>query len=156
TRGRLSAQSQQRFETALALFTTHVDVAELMGVLGVTGSPRVTPLMFEQALLERAAEQPRHIVLPEGEEDRVLRAAATVLSRGIAELTIIGEPFEVRLRAIELGVDIRDAQVLSSFDPVHVDKFAREYAALREHKGVTFAQASDIVTDAAYFGTLMV
>ena len=62
----------------------------------------------------------------------------------------------MRGRAIELGIDIRDAEVLSPFDAVHVDKFATEYARLRAHKGVTYAQAADTVTDVSYFGTLMV
>ena len=57
---------------------------------------------------------------------------------------------------IELGIDIRPPQVLSPFDPAHVDKFAHEYERLRAHKGVTYAQAADSVTDVSYFGTLMV
>jgi hypothetical protein len=112
--------------------------------------------MFEYGLIERARAQRRHIVLPEGDDDRILRAAATLLSRGVAELTILGEETEVRSRAIELGVDIREAHILSPFDPVYVDKFAREYERLRAHKGVTYAQAADAVTDVSYFGTLMV
>lgn len=156
TRGRLAADSQRRYDTALAMFERHVDTGELTRSLGVAKPSVVTPLMFEYALVERARADRRRIVLPEGDDDRVLRAAATVLARGIADLTILGEPFEVRGRAIELGIDIRDAEVLSPFDAVHVAKFATEYERLRAHKGVTYAQAADTVTDASYFGTLMV
>lgn len=156
TRGRLAADSQRRYDTALAMFERHVDTDELTRSLGVAKPSVVTPLMFEYGLVERARTDRRRIVLPEGDDDRVLRAAATVLSRGIADLTILGEPLEVRGRAIELGIDIRDAEVLSPFDAVHVDKFAREYERLRAHKGVTYAQAADTVTDVSYFGTLMV
>jgi phosphate acetyltransferase len=116
----------------------------------------VTPLMFQYQLIERARSDRRRIVLPEGGDDRVLRAAATVLKRGIADLTILGEPIEVRARALELGIDIQRADVLSPFDAPHVHKFADEYAKLRAHKGVTFEKASDTVTDVSYFGTLMV
>ena len=156
TRGRLAADSQRRYDTALAMFERHVDTQLLTRELGVARPSVVTPLMFEYGLVDRARSDRRRIVLPEGNDDRVLRAAATVLSRGIADLTILGEPLEVRGRAIELGIDIRDAEVLSPFDAVHVDKFATEYARLRAHKGVTYAQAADTVTDVSYFGTLMV
>lgn len=156
TRGRLAADSQRRYDTALAMFERHVDTELLTRELGVARPSVVTPLMFEYGLVDRARSDRRRIVLPEGNDDRVLRAAATVLARGIADLTILGEPIEVRGRAIELGIDIRDAEVLSPFDAVHVEKFATEYARLRAHKGVTHAQAADTVTDVSYFGTLMV
>ncbi len=156
TRGRLAAGSQRRFDTALALFEQNVDTEEFTRALGLAHSAVVTPLMFEYQLLEKARTSRKRIVLPEGGDDRVLKAAATVLTRGIADLTILGEEAEVRGRAIELGIDLSAAQVLSPFDPVIVDRFAREYAKLRSHKGVTYAQAADTVTDVSYFGTMMV
>lgn len=156
TRGRLAADSQRRYNTALSLFETNVDTEALVRSLGLARSTVVTPLMFEYGLMERARADRKHIVLPEGDDDRILRAAATVLSRGIADITILGEEIEVRNRALELGIDLREAQVLSPFDGVHVHKFATEYERLRAHKGVTYAQAADTVTDVSYFGTLMV
>lgn len=156
TRGRLAADSQRRYDTALALFERHVDTEELTRSLGVARPSVVTPLMFEYGLVERARRDRRHIVLPEGDDDRVLRAAATVLARGIADLTILGEEIEVRNRAIELGIDLRAARVVSPFDAVLVDRFAQEYARLRAHKGMTYARAADTVTDVSYFGTMMV
>ncbi len=156
TRGRLAADSQRRYDTALALFERHVDREQLLAALGVARATVVTPLMFEYILLERARADRKHIVLPEGDDDRVLRAAATLLSRDVADLTILGEEIEVRGRALELGIDIRGARVLSPFDAVLVSKFATEYARLRAHKGTTLQQAADTVTDVSYFGTMMV
>ena len=156
TRGRLAAGSQRRYDRALALFEQNVDTEEFTRALGLAHSAVVTPLMFEYQLLEKARTARKRIVLPEGNDDRVLKAAATVLTRGIADLTILGEEAEVRGRALELGIDLGAAQVLSPFDPVIVDRFAREYADLRRHKGVTYEQAADTVTDVSYFGTMMV
>ncbi|MEO7349311.1 MAG: phosphate acetyltransferase [Terrimesophilobacter sp.] len=155
-RPRLAADSQRKLDTARAMFEQSVDATELLGLLDVERTPVVTPLMFEYGLVERARAHRRHIVLPEGEDDRILRAAATVLSRGIADLTILGEEIEVRSRAIGLGLDIQKATVLSSFDDVLRLKFSEEYHRLREHKGVTMERARDTVTDPSYFGTLMV
>jgi phosphate acetyltransferase len=155
-RGRLAADSQRRYDTALQMFDEHVDAPELVRLLGLAEASVMTPLMFEYGLMERARGDRRRIVLPEGEDDRILRAAATVLARGIADLTILGEEIEVRHRALELGIDISAARIVSPFDPVLVDRFATEYARLRAHRGMTHARAADTVTDGSYFGTLMV
>jgi phosphate acetyltransferase len=156
TRGRLAADSQRKYDAALALFEKHVDASTLLDRLNVATTTVMTPLMFEYTLLERARSHRRHIVLPEGEDDRILRAAHTLLARDVAQLTILGETFEVRSRAIELGLDISRADVLSPHDPVLGFKFAEEYARLRAHKGMTVEKAREIVTDVSYFGTLMV
>ncbi|MEO6942817.1 MAG: phosphate acetyltransferase, partial [Terrimesophilobacter sp.] len=155
-RPRLAADSQRKLDTARAMFEQSVDATELLGLLDVERTPVVTPLMFEYGLVERARSNRRHIVLPEGGDDRILRASATVLSRGIADITILGEEIEVRSRAIGLGLDIQKATVLSSFDDVLRLKFSEEYLRLRAHKGVTIERARDTVTDPSYFGTLMV
>ncbi|TFD20133.1 phosphate acetyltransferase [Cryobacterium sp. TMS1-13-1] len=155
-RGRLAADSQRKHDTALALFETHVDASALLDRLDVSRAEVVTPLMFEYALLERARQNRQHIVLPEGEDDRVLRAAATLLARDVVELTILGEEFEVRSRAIGLGLDISKAHVVSPYDDLLRIKFAHEYMQLRAHKGISLDQANETVTDVSYFGTMMV
>lgn len=156
TRGRLTATSQRKIDTALALFETHIDVGVLLAALGAGRTSVVTPLMFEYALLERARSRRMRIVLPEGSDDRVLQAAGTLLSRGAVDLTILGEEGEVRARAAGLGVDIGAAAVVSPFDTDLRERFAQEYTRLRSHKGVSLEDARDRVTDVSYFGTMMV
>ncbi|WP_022893072.1 phosphate acetyltransferase [Agromyces subbeticus] len=156
TRGRLAAESQRKRDTALALFERHVDGQTLLDRLEVATPDVVTPLMFEYGLLERARHGRKRIVLPEGYDDRVLRAAATLLARDVVDLTILGEEIEVRSRAIGLGLDLSKAEVLSNHDFVHVTRFAEEYQRRRAHKGVTLEQARETVQDVSYFGTMMV
>jgi phosphate acetyltransferase len=155
-RGRLAADSQRKYDTARALFDEHVDAAELLRRLKVSPPSVVTPLMFEYGLLERARQNQRHIVLPEGGDDRILRAASTLLQRKVARLTILGVEETVRGRATELGLDISAAAVVDPFDPTLRKQFAEEYARIRVAKGITVGQASDTVTDVSYFGTMMV
>jgi len=98
-------------------------------------------------------------VLPEGTDDRVLRATETVLRRGVAAVTLLGPPAQVRARAAALGVDVAAAAVLDPAAPEAAElreRLAVTYAAARAHKGVTLDQARDVVTDVSYFGTLMV
>jgi phosphate acetyltransferase len=107
-------------------------------------------------LMQRARNNPKRIVLPEGDDDRIIEAAAEILERGAAGITILGEPEVVAARAHELGLDISNAQLLSPHNPELVERFAREYANLRAHKGMTVERAREIVQDVSYFGTMMV
>jgi phosphate acetyltransferase len=156
SRGRLAADSQRKYDTALALFEKHFDSETLLDRADVSRSDVVTPLMFEYDLLERARSERKRIVLPEGSDDRVLRAAATLLKRSVCDITILGDEVDVRARAAELGLDLEAAEILSPFDTELREQFALEYARLRAHKGITVEFARDVVTDVSYFGTMMV
>ncbi|MBO0979917.1 phosphate acetyltransferase [Microbacterium sp. SD291] len=156
TRGRITAESGKRYQTALGLFQSHVDITELTIEMGLARSTVITPLMFEYGLIERARTDRRHIVLPEGDDERILRAASLLLARDVADLTILGDETEIRAKAAALGLDLSAAAVVSPTDPELVERFAAEYARLRAHKGITLSQAADTVTDVSYFGTMMV
>ena len=126
-RGRLHKDSPRKVATALALFDEYVDGDALLDRLEVARSDAVTPLMFEHQLLDLAVADRRHIVLPEGDDDRVLQAADLVLRRRIADLTILGDPRAVQARAAMLGVDLAGARLLSPFDGELRERFAAEY-----------------------------
>jgi phosphate acetyltransferase len=155
-RSKLAADSPQKYAIAASLFEKHVDIADLLHRLELPSSPVMTPIRFEHMLIERARADPQHIVLPEGEDDRILQAAAIVLQRGIAKLTILGDETKVRARAGQLGVDIASAPVISTTDPELHERFTAVYAEVRKHKGISRQAAADTVTDVSYFGTLMV
>ncbi|WP_316316832.1 phosphate acyltransferase, partial [Clavibacter michiganensis] len=131
----LAADSPRKADLALALFEQHVDADALRDRLQLTPSGVVTPLMFEHGLLDRARGYGKHIVLPEGDDDRILRAASTLLARQVCALTVLGEPAAVRARATELGLDLEGARIVSPFDPELRERFAAEYTRLRAHKG---------------------
>jgi phosphate acetyltransferase len=155
-RGRLDKDSPRKIATALTLFAEHVDGDELMGGLEVARTSVVTPLMFEHKVLDDAIADRRHIVLPEGEEERILRAADVLLRRNVADLTLLGDPMIVRTKAAHLGIDVSGARLLSPFDEELRERFAQEYHQRRAHKGIDLEAARDIVVDVSYFGTMMV
>lgn len=154
--GRFTPEAGGKIDTALRLVAEHVDGRLLLERLAIAKTDVVTPLMFEYELLDRARARRRHIVLPEGEEPRILRAADILLRRGVAELTLLGDEERIRTQAAQLGLDLAGAGVLSPFDPELRERFAREYARARAHRGMTVELARDTVTDVSYFGTLMV
>ncbi|TQJ24880.1 phosphate acetyltransferase [Micromonospora sp. A202] len=154
--GRPSAANPRKVEAALGAFERCVDTDDLARRLRVSRSTRVTPLMFENELIDRARSQRRHLVLPEGADDRILRAAEILLRRGVAELTLLGRPDDITRRTRELGIDLGDANMVDPVTSDWRDDFAAEYARLRAHRGMTAELAHDIVAQPNYFGTLMV
>lgn len=154
--GRLDAATPRKAETALGLFEDWVDTAELLDRISVGSTDRVTPMMFEHKLLERARADRRRVVLPEGLEERVLRAADVLLRRSVCDLTLLGPVDAIRKKAADLGVDLGAAELIDPQESELRKRFAERYAQLRAHKGVSVELAYDVVADVNYFGTLMV
>ncbi|GAA3930362.1 phosphate acetyltransferase [Streptomyces gulbargensis] len=154
--GKLNAATPRKAETALGLFERHVDTADLLKRVSVARSGRVTPMMFEHELLEQARADRRRVVLPEGTEERVLRAADVLIRRDVCDLTLLGDVETIRRKAADLSVNLGDTQLIDPQTSELRDAFAEKYAALRAHKGVSVELAYDVVSDVNYFGTLMV
>ncbi|MGV9764198.1 phosphate acetyltransferase [Micromonospora tulbaghiae] len=154
--GRPSTANPRKVEAALGAFERCVDTDDLARRLRVSRSARVTPLMFENDLIDRARARRRRLVLPEGADERILRATEVLLRRGVAEITLLGRPDEIARRTRELGVDLGGAQVVDPVTSPWRDEFAEAYAQLRAHRGVTPELAHDIVAQPNYFGTMMV
>ncbi|MEW2471695.1 phosphate acetyltransferase [Streptomyces sp. NPDC046994] len=154
--GKLNAATPRKAERALGLFERYVDTADLLQRVSAPSSDRLTPMMFEHKLLERARADKRRVVLPEGTEERVLHAAEVLLRRGVCDLTLLGPIDGIRKKAADLGIDLGDAQLIDPATSAMRDTFAERYARLRAHRGVTVELAYDVVADVNYFGTLMV
>jgi len=151
-----SADNPRKLATALGVFEQHVDGDALVNRINVSRSTIVTPLMFEYELIELAKADRQHIVLPEGHEERILRAAEMLLRRGVVDLTLLGQERELRAKIASLGLDLEAADVVDPLtSPWHED-FARTYFELRQHKGVNLDVAADRLRDVSYFGTMMV
>ncbi|OBF59335.1 phosphate acetyltransferase [Mycobacterium sp. 852002-50816_SCH5313054-b] len=155
-RGRVTAMSQRKIDTALELMDRHVDIADLLTQLAISIPTVVTPQMFTYQLRLRARADRRHIVLPEGDDDRILRSAGRLLQRGVADLTILGDEAQIRLRSSELGVNLDGATVIDPLTSELREKFAEQYAELRKAKGITVEHAREIMRDGTYFGTMLV
>ena len=156
SRGRLSVASAQKLDAARRAVAEHLPTEELLSALEVTRSEVVTPMMFEFELLARARGEKKTIVLPEGEDERILAAAESILARGVADLVLLGEENTIRAKASQLGHNISEARVVSPHYPEHVERYSEEYARLRAKKGVTLEQAPEKVQAVSYFGTMMV
>ena len=116
----------------------------------------MSPVVFERQLVEQAKANRKHVVLPEGEDDRILQAADQLLKQGVAELTILGDVDDMNRRAQELGLDLTGAHLVNHLESELAEEFAAEFAELRKKKGVTIEEARETMKDVSYFGTMMV
>jgi phosphate acetyltransferase len=150
------ADDDRKVAAALGLFEGNVDLEDLRGRIAVRYSKRVTPLMFEYELIRRAKAGRCHIVLPEGSDERVLRAAEILTLRQVARLTLLGNPEKIQRRIGELGLRLDDAAIVDPVRSPARERYARTYFDLRRHKGISEQHAHDLVEDVSYYGTLMV
>jgi phosphate acetyltransferase len=146
----------RKIAAVLGMVESSVDLPALLRRIAVTRSKRRTPLMFQYELIERSKQQRKHIVLPEGEEERILRAAEVVILRRICDITLLGNPEEIRRKINTLGLSLGDVKMV---DPVSSDlrkQFSAAYFDARKHKGISSEMAYDTMSDVSYFGTMMV
>jgi phosphate acetyltransferase len=152
----LSVENKRKIAAALGIMEFAVDVPGLLERAAVTRTGRVTPLMFQYELIRRAKQQRRHIVLPEGAEERILRAAEIILLRDVCDITLLGDPQELKQKASGLGLSIDRAKIVDPRTSELLPAFSEAYHELRKHKGISQEMARDTMIDVSYFGTMMV
>ncbi|OFT30329.1 phosphate acetyltransferase [Corynebacterium sp. HMSC08D02] len=138
------------------LLATVTDVEEAAGLTIPEVAPVMSPLVFGSRLLGQAREVGAHIVLPEGEDARVLEAAHRLLEGGVAKLTLLGDVDAITAKARELELDVSAATLLDHRTSDLAEEFAQTFAELRKSKGVTLEQARETMQDVSYFATMLV
>jgi phosphate acetyltransferase len=152
----LSPGNPRKVAAALGLLEGQVNRKTLNGRFTLAATNRITPLRFEYELVQRAKKERKHIVLPEGGEERILKAAEILLLRDVVDITLLGDPSLIRHTIAQFGLRLDKARII---DPTHSElrqRYADALHAARKHKGITPQMAWDMVEDVGYFGTLMV
>ena len=154
----LPAGDQEKIQHAIALFDRHVDLTKAESQLNHIRVQGMTPKMFIYNLVQQAKSKRRHIVLPEGTEPRILRAAAELVAREIVDITLLGVAgtIEKIVRAQAIPLEISAVRIVDPAESPFLDDYAETYFELRKHKGITLEAARDCLLDVSYFGTMMV
>ena len=150
------ANNKQKILTSLSTFETYVDREKLAEKFIEFEANGLTPRMFQYNLQERAKKHRKHIVLPEGNDDRILLAAARLLEMDIVDLTILGNVQDILIKAEKLNISLEKANIINPTESPNYKFYAKTFYELRKHKNVTLEMAFDIMTDVSYFGTMMV
>lgn len=154
--GTILPDDNRKIAAALGIFEKNVDLGVLQQRISADHARRVTPLVFEYELIQRARSKRMHIVLPEGNDERVLRAAEILQLRGVCELTLLGDPGKIGQRIATLGLKLEGVNIVDPQASERRPAYAQAYYELRRHKGISKELAFDTLADVSYFGTLMV
>jgi len=154
--GKIGPENKRKIAVAQNLFESSIDLQDIRERLIIDRPSRVTPLMFEYELISRAKKNRQHIVLPEGSEDRVLKAAEILLLREVVQLTLLGNEQEIREKIAALGLSLSGVNILDPASSELRRGFAETYYELRKHKGISREMAFDAMEDVSYFGTMMI
>lgn len=152
----ISPDDDRKITQALAVFEKHVNVEKLSDRIINFKSTVVTPKMFEYELIQKAKAQKKHIVLPEGAEERILKAAEILLRREVVDITLLGNIQTIQEKIARLGLRMESLIIVEPTASDLFEEYASTYYELRKHKGITRDNARDVMSDATYFGTMMV
>jgi phosphate acetyltransferase len=157
-RSYITADSQAKIKLSLRLFERHVDTVALERQLSALPDQGITPKMFIYNLIQQAKSDKQHIVLPEGADERILRASASLRRNDVVDLTFLGKREEVELAIYNLGLrrELQGVPIINPADSPMREVYAKMLIELRKHKGMNMDMALDQLTDVSYFGTMMV
>lgn len=157
-KSKIYANNKQKIELSISTFEKFVEL-DLLSEKLITFEPEgMTPKMFQYNLVQRAKQHRKHIVLPEGNDDRILMAASRLLEMDVIDISIIGNKKQIESKVAELGLyfDFDKVEIINPIESKHYDDYVNTYFELRKAKNVTIGMAKDLMEDVSYFGTMMV
>lgn len=157
-KSRIYPGNVQKIELVLSTFEKYINVEALEEKMMNFQPAGITPRMFQYKLVHRAKAQKKHIVLPEGNDDRILIAASKLIINEVVTLTILGDPREVEasIKRLNLNFDQSQIRIINPIESEYYPDYVNTLYELRKSKNITEDMARDMMTDVSYFGTMMV
>ncbi|MDH4057156.1 MAG: phosphate acetyltransferase [Cyclobacteriaceae bacterium] len=157
-KSRISPDNKEKIALAISMFDKYVDVKALEKKIISFRTSNITPRMFQYQIVKRAKEKKKHIVLPEGEDDRILMAADALIKQNVVDLTILGhlENIQAALQRLNITMDLEKVKIINPATSDRYEEYVNTLYELRKNKNVTLEMARDLMLDVSYFGTMMV
>ncbi len=152
----ISPGDERKITRALEIFDRHINSEALAEKIIETRTTVVTPKMFEYGLLQKAKADKQRIVLPEGEDERILYASEILLRRDVVDLILLGNEERIHKQIARLGLRVDSARIMDIRRSEYFDDYVQTYYDLRKDKGMTLEAARDFMSDVNFFGTMMV
>jgi len=157
-KSQIYANNTHKIETSINTFEKYVEI-EALSQRVITFQPEgMTPKMFQYNMVKRAKQHRKHIVLPEGNDDRIITAASRLLDMDVVDISIIGDKKQIESKVAELGLtfDFSKVDIINPIESEMYEDYANTYYELRKAKNVSITMARDLMEDVSYFGTMMV
>jgi phosphate acetyltransferase len=157
-RSYITPDAEAKIRLSLRLFDRHVNTGALENQLVNLPDQGITPRMFIYNLIQQAKSNKQHIVLPEGNDERILQASASLLRNNVVDITLLGDPEEIEKLIYNMGLtrELGDVPIIDPTESPKFEEYARTLQQLRAHKGMNMDMALDQMADVSYFGTMMV
>jgi phosphate acetyltransferase len=157
-KSRIYPENKEKIALAISMFDKYVDVKALEKKIVLFRTSSITPRMFQYQIVKRAKEHKKHIVLPEGDDDRILLAADALIKQNVVDLTILGHPESVHaaLQRLNISMDLEKVKIIDPSTSDRYEEYVNTLYELRKNKNVTLEMARDLMLDVSYFGTMMV
>lgn len=157
-KAKIYSNNKQKIETSIHTFEKYVDIDNLAEKLITFEAEGMTPKMFQYNLVKRAKQHRKHIVLPEGNDERVIIAASRLQDMDVVDISLIGNKKQIEATVNELGLDfdLSKVPIINPRESEFYDDYVNTYFELRKAKNVTLGMAKDLMEDVSYFGTMMV
>jgi len=157
-KSQIYAQNTQKIRTSIKDFENNVQGETLVERLITFKSNGITPRMFQYNLLKNAKSNKKHIVLPEGLDERILRATKQLVDLDVVAITLLGDrkQIEEKVANLDINLDLSKISIVNPIESEHFETFSETLYELRKHKNVNLAMAKDLMADVSYFGTMMV
>jgi phosphate acetyltransferase len=155
-KAKLTPHDDRKIALSLGLFNSSVDLLAIDSRIKVKTSSIMTPMMFEYMISYMAKNAKKTVVLPESEDDRILRATEIILRRELAHIILLGDEQQIKQRSLQLGLDLSKATIINPLTSPLQEKYAKQFYESRKEKGLTYQAAQDAMAHSTYFATMMV
>src|SRR5690606_16701813 len=146
------AENTEKIMTSIKEFEKHVSVDALIERLITFQTNGVTPRMFQYNLFQKAKLSKKHIVLPEGNDERILRATKRLVDIDAVAITLLGDrkQIEEKLTLHEIPMDLNKINIINPIESPYFEAYSETLFELRKHKNVNLAMAKDLMEDVSY------
>ena len=157
-KSKIYAENTEKIKTSISDFEKYISTDILAERLITFQADGITPRMFQYNLLKRAKTHKKHIVLPEGRDERILIAAKQLIDSEAVNITLLGDKQQLTdtLASLDLTLNLEKINIINPVDSPHFEEYATTLFEMRKHKNVDLTMARDLMTDVSYFGTMMV
>ncbi len=155
---KINPYDTRKIMKSISLFRKHIDVRVVLDKLVHYNNEKMTPSMFLYNLEEWASIERKTIVLPEGTDKRILKAACRLQSTNLVNLVLLGDRERVcnLVKINGVNLNCKEIKIINPENSEEANQYAQQLYELRKHKGMTETTAKDLIKDVSYFGTMMV
>ncbi len=151
----ITANNKRKITLAKGIFDANTNKDKMRKKFIDNTSHILTPIMFKYRLFEQAKQKKQKIILPESNDERILRAAEILIHRDIVNIVLLGDSDKIKKNCLKIDIDISKAEIIDPNNKVLKENFSQIFYEMRKEKGLNIHGARDSMSHVNYFATMM-